>query len=154
MPDKDRILPEHEAHFPRLTPDNYRKTSDEDAFYNCIAFSWGDSSTEEWWSPLNFPGFTWPEDIPRGLDVSVFVELYSRHGGFAECDSPDWEAGFEKVALYATEFHMFKHVARQKASGKWTSKLGEWEDIEHDSLEILGGSSYGEPVKILKRPMR
>ena len=42
------------------------------------------------------------------------------------------------------------HAARQLPNGKWTSKLGRWEDIEHD-LEGLTGEMYGSVQQILKR---
>ncbi len=35
--------------------------------------------------------------------------------------------------------------------GKWSSKLGEAEDIEHDSLDDVAGGVYGEVVEVLKR---
>jgi len=43
------------------------------------------------------------------------------------------------------------HAARQLENGRWTSKLGELEDIEHD-LHHLASGAYGAVVQILKRP--
>ena len=46
------------------------------------------------------------------------------------------------------------HTARQLPTSRtWTSKLGEWEDIEHMTLASLEGKdpAYGMPVKFLKR---
>jgi hypothetical protein len=43
------------------------------------------------------------------------------------------------------------HAARLLPSGLWTSKLGEWEDIEHD-LHALEGDVYGTVALLLKRP--
>ena len=40
------------------------------------------------------------------------------------------EPGFEKVALYALG-GVPKHAARQLSSGRWSSKLGDLEDVEH-----------------------
>lgn len=37
-------------------------------------------------------------------------------------------------------------------NGKWTSKLGRWEDIEHE-IEGLMGEMYGDVKQILKRPI-
>jgi hypothetical protein len=37
-------------------------------------------------------------------------------------------------------------------NGRWTSKLGEREDIEH-SLHDLTGMVYGSVVLVLKRPI-
>ena len=46
----------------------------------------------------------------------------------------------------------FTHVALQLPTGRWTSKLGGLEDIEHDTLKALEGIDYGEPVRFMKRP--
>jgi hypothetical protein len=43
------------------------------------------------------------------------------------------------------------HAARQLPSGAWTSKLGDWEDIEHNALSGLESSFYGRVSIILKR---
>ena len=43
------------------------------------------------------------------------------------------------------------HAARQMPSGRWTSKLGFREDIEHD-LHAVSGDLYGTVVLLLKRP--
>jgi hypothetical protein len=36
-------------------------------------------------------------------------------------------------------------------TGKWSSKLGKAEDIEHDTPDDVAGGVYGEVVQILKR---
>jgi hypothetical protein len=59
----------------------------------------------------------------------------------------------EWVALFASADGNYTHAARQLPSGKWTSKLGTWEDIEHDSVEAVGGGAYGELVARLFRPV-
>lgn len=46
---------------------------------------------------------------------------------------------------------MPKHAARQLASGRWTSKLGKLEDIDH-ALHDLEGMLYGAVVLFMKRP--
>jgi hypothetical protein len=46
------------------------------------------------------------------------------------------------------------HVARQEASGIWKSKLGRFEDIEHETPEELCGdgiNEYGVIVQFLQR---
>jgi hypothetical protein len=45
-----------------------------------------------------------------------------------------------------------KHAARQLPSGRWTSKLGPMEDIEH-ALHDLTGMAYGSVVLVMKRPV-
>jgi hypothetical protein len=51
------------------------------------------------------------------------------------------------------------HTAKQTEGGRWTSKLGECEDIEHEAPENLAGDpdgrpGYGKPVKYLIREIR
>lgn len=57
---------------------------------------------------------------------------------------------FEKVALYGNAT-FYSHAAKQTADGKWSSKLGKAEDIEHDTPDDVAGGIYGEVVEILKR---
>jgi hypothetical protein len=61
------------------------------------------------------------------------------------------EPGFEKVALYAFNFLAYTHAARQIPNGKWTSKLGKMQDIEHDTPEDVAEGVYGEVARIMKR---
>ena len=44
------------------------------------------------------------------------------------------QIGVRKVVLYA-DGNEWTHAARQLPSGRWTSKLGDYEDIEHDTLD-------------------
>jgi hypothetical protein len=70
--------------------------------------------------------------------------------GFEGCDSRSVEAGYEKVAIYATSDGEYTHAARQLTDDRWASKLGEWQDIEHDTLEALEGTSYGTVRFVLR----
>ena len=67
------------------------------------------------------------------------------------CPAADLEPGVEKIALYANAVGKPTHGARQLANGRWTSKLGKREDIEH-ALHDLEGELYGTVVRIMKRP--
>lgn len=58
------------------------------------------------------------------------------------CRNGDVEPNIEKLAIYATIDGKPQHAARQLPNGRWTSKLGRLEDIEHD-LEGLDGNLYG-----------
>jgi len=62
------------------------------------------------------------------------------------------EVGFEKVALFADAQGLPLHAARQLSDGRWTSKLGEQEDIEH-ALRDLEGVAYGNVALVMKRPL-
>jgi hypothetical protein len=77
--------------------------------------------------------------------VAVFLAL-----GFSPCSDGNSETGYEKVAVYGIDGE-YTHVARQLPSGKWTSKLGALEDIEHDTLEGLIGTEYGPVERLLRR---
>lgn len=128
--------------FPRLTPDNHRVTSPATPDYNCVAWSAGD--TDRWWEP----GVCWPAQAEGyGPDV---LEAAFRSLGYEPCADGGVEAGFEKVALYAAGA-FYTHAARQLPSGKWTSKLGRSEDIEHDTPDDIAGGAYGEVFRFMRR---
>jgi hypothetical protein len=131
---------------PRLTPDNHRVTSPATIDYNCIA--WAAEDTENWWQPGIFwiPA-DWPaNDFGLGALEKVFLSL-----GYIDCSNEDGlEPGFQKVALYGYGF-VYTHAARQLPSGKWTSKLGKGEDIEHDTPHDVAGGVYGDVVQVMKR---
>jgi hypothetical protein len=59
--------------------------------------------------------------------------------------------GYEKIAIYTKPDGRPTHAARQIDSDKWTSKMGQLEDIEHD-INSLSGDIYGEPLVYMKRP--
>jgi len=130
--------------FPGLTTGNHEITSPTTVKYNCIA--WAARNTERWWQP----GVYWPidsnlEDHGIGNLVAAFKSL-----GFQECEDGTLEEGFEKLALYGSAM-MYTHAARQLPEGKWTSKLGQLEDITHATTEAIEGGDYGYVVQYMKR---
>ena len=70
--------------------------------------------------------------------------------GYPVCAGEDLEAGYERIALFADGDGRPTHAARQLLNGRWSSKLGKAEDIEH-GLHDLEGALYGSVVLILKR---
>jgi hypothetical protein len=70
--------------------------------------------------------------------------------GYSICEDGELEEGFEKIALYATSDGEVTHAARQLSNGRWTSKLGRWEDIEHE-LAGLVCEMYGSVRQFLRR---
>jgi hypothetical protein len=62
------------------------------------------------------------------------------------------ELEYQKIAIYIDVSGTPTHAARQLPNGKWTSKLGWLEDIEHE-LDGLTGDRYGCVAQILKRPI-
>ena len=81
------------------------------------------------------------------------IEVFNIPGYKAETNS-SLESVFEKIALYIDADGLPSHAARQKENGFWTSKLGEAEDIEHDTPDALEGETYGKVKIILKRPRK
>jgi len=157
MDTSKRLPPDRERCFPQLFASGYSVTSDEDFLYNCIAWAAGSEKTQEWWDPFAIGrGYYWPAQLPRSADIQTFIKLYEIAGGYSPSDTGALEPGFEKVALYADRRGEVTHAARQTEEGSWTSKLGEWEDIEHKTLEGLCGDdpAYGTVAQILKRPRK
>jgi hypothetical protein len=92
----------------------------------------------------------WPDGVPREETLEAFREAFATLG-YVVCEGEELEAGFEKIALFATDQGVPKHAARQLASSRWTSKLGTLEDIEH-ALQELVGTEYGLVALVMKRP--
>lgn len=130
--------------FPRLTVANHRLVSPPTEDYNCVA--WAAHDTEHWWQPGSF----WPI-TPANDDFSVAVlEQAFNTLGYEPCADASLDPTVEKVALYGLG-DLYTHAARQLPDGRWTSKLGKGEDIEHDTPNDVGGGIYGEVVRFMKR---
>jgi len=84
----------------------------------------------------------WPGGISSACTVASFIAAFEWRG-WRRCADGAHHPGIEKVALYADEHEEPTHAARQLADGRWTSKLGDWEDITHETLEALEGPIYG-----------
>lgn len=86
--------------------------------------------------------------------MAAFLAAFATFG-YAECPDGDFEAGREKVALFAAAGEdgalVPTHAARQLANGRWTSKLGAGEDIEHDRVSDVEGPLYGSAVRFARR---
>lgn len=135
--------------FPNLG-DDYRPTSTPTRAYNCIAWAAGDNS--RWWEPP-LPGtwHFWPSAASQGYGINDLRSAYEAVG-FEVCEEAAVERDVDKVALYGDHAGLYKHAARQLANGRWTSKLGEGEDIEHASPHELESDEYGTVVGFMKRP--
>jgi len=136
-----------ESFFPALSDTSFTITSPRSREYNC--FAWAINEIHRRWDPdpwyINF----WPENIPRLLTLDTLLNAYGTVG-FEISPHGTLENGFEKIAVYLDSFGKPTHAARQLAKGEWTSKLGDFEDIEH-SLKGLEGSEYGKVAAFLKR---
>lgn len=135
-----------ERRFPGLGGTGYTVTSPPQVDYNCIAWAAGDDS--RWWEPS--PSYFWPEAAPRQYTLQAYVEAFMCIG-FELCQDAALEAGWEKIAIFASADGRPTHAARQLLDGTWTSKLGRLEDIRHLELDHVSGTDYGRPVRFLRR---
>ena len=149
-PDELRL----EFFLPGLRGSGYAITSPPTDEYNCIA--WAAGIDHDWWEPLRRRSF-WPPGAPRETTVAATMAALATVG-YEPCSDGDPQDGVEKIAIYANG-ERFEHVARSLDSGRWTSKLGESYDIEHE-LEALtstanrgGPVQYGEVVAYMRRAL-
>jgi hypothetical protein len=140
-----------ELAFPALRGRVYQVSSPPTRKYNCIAWTAGDT-TNWWWpdAPAQPDSSFWPAGVPREETLNAFRQVFVTLG-YAVCDDERLESGYEKIALFAL-LDVPKHAARQLPNGRWTSKLGGMEDIEHE-LHDLTGMAYGSVVVVMKRPL-
>jgi hypothetical protein len=133
--------------FPRLFGNEYQLTSKRTRRYNCLAWAVGNNSA--WWDAG--PGGVWPDSVLNDGSVEAAIQLYEYYGYTKTTDATP-EAGVEKIAIYGDDLG-YTHAARQLPDGRWTSKLGKLQDIEHLKLESLYCRWYGTIVQFMeKRP--
>jgi hypothetical protein len=142
-----------EQKFPNLAAEGYTKTSDASWTYNCHAHALNDQN--RWWQPNKVMGFKtyWPKGAPDQNTVRSH-ELALGINGYRPCNTDAPEDGFEKIALYVDANGRPTHWARQQASGVWTSKLSQEEDIDHTTLKAIEDSHYGKARYFFKRPLK
>jgi len=133
--------------FPNLADQNLAVTSPKTPEYNCIAWAAGDMSAW-WWPDANYQYF-WPEEVPRNESLSAFKYLFENLG-YQECETDDYEEGFEKIAVYSDMNNKITHASKQLRPGIWSSKLGKSEDIEHP-FRGLDSNIYGSVALTMKR---
>lgn len=140
-------LTDIEYAFPSLVGTSYSEESPVTDSYNCIAFAFGDTKNA-WWPTRDF-GYYWPPGFPFEDLVEVLKSIFCVHG-YSECSDMEAEAGYEKVVIYSRNGR-FLHAARQLKSGRWASKLGDEQDIEHDRAEHVAGHAYGDTLDVMQR---
>ena len=137
--------------FPKLGVTDFKITSPITTDYNCIAHA-ADEDDRCWW-PISHPRYYWPPGLPRENTLASFIAGYGTLG-YVPCDSFEEEEGYEKVVIYVDANGEPKHAAKMLPGGRWTSKLGDWEDIDHKALAGVSGVDYGHPKQALKRPKK
>ena len=142
-----------ERKLPALRTSAYAVIGTATRRYNCIG--WAAGTDAAWWDPVDQSVY-WPDGLPRDDGLSNVMAALAT-AGYVPCDDATLEDGIQKIAFYAID-GFFKHVAVQLADGRWSSKLGPDELIEHDELDALashanvGGEwQYGEVVAFMCR---
>ncbi|MDZ7956612.1 MAG: hypothetical protein RMY34_01680 [Aulosira sp. DedQUE10] len=146
---KSNVIPWIESSYPNLAVNGYKITSQDTIDYNCVA--WAAEDDETWWWPDAQNQHYWPQNILRKETLEAFQQAYQTLG-YEISQNDALEEGFQKIAIYTDSNKVPTHVARQMPNAKWTSKLGQYEDIEHNNLQGLTGQpGYGEIACIMKR---
>jgi hypothetical protein len=135
--------------FPNLLGTRFEITSESTKLYNCIGWA-ATGGQDAWWEPAG--RFYWPPGVAREYSIEAYKQVFGSMG-YSECSDGDSEPGFEKIALYGLHGRA-THAARQLPDGWWTSKLGDLEDIRHESLKALSGRRWGDVVCIMRRPSK
>lgn len=124
-------------------------TSPETSDYNCIAWAAGDD--KQWWEPDIMYIYYWPPKAPRLMTLNAYIKAYETIG-YVVCQDGKHEDGFIKVALFINTQNIPTHAARLLPNGRWTSKCGHLEDIEHELTEVCGPPlSYGNIACYMKK---
>lgn len=134
--------------FPSLAHDNHSVTSPQTDEYNCIA--WAAGEDDRWWWPGSPDETYWPQQVPRIATIQAFSDAFATLG-YSECNDGSLEPGLEKVVLYVDSKGVPTHMARQLATGGWTSKLGQEFDISHATPEVVAAGVYGRVALFMKR---
>ena len=103
---------------------------------------------KDWWWPGH--DFYWPLEQVDGEGLLTFIAAFNTFG-YERCSDGFLEEGFEKIAIYQSSDGSISHLARQLSNGRWTSKIGTLEDIEHGEPSELEGDRYGVVVQYMKR---
>jgi len=135
--------------FPKLVLDvNFGIKSKTDDRYNCIA--WAIVRDDVWVDALEgeFDGIYWPASVPKGRALTHLEAMFSSYG-YVRCDD-SFEEGYMKVALFEKQ-ERWSHAARQLPGGNWASKMGQLEDIHHNTPFDIEGDGYGKVGLFMKR---
>jgi len=137
-----------EEWFPALKGTSWTVESKGTSLYNCFAWAAGESHRRWDFTKDDF----WPDKNKGKYGIAYLVAAY-RAVGFKKCDASDGlnpDERFDKIVLYCRGTEG-THAARLLDCGRWTSKIGDHEDIEHEQPEHLHSGVYGEPFVYMKR---
>lgn len=149
--------------FPNLKKDDVFRNSPmspEDTNYNCLAWAYQMYKDRWMWPPINEDGSPipiidgdpwWPQNAKVGLDIECLVDAFEKKG-FVKCENWEHEEGYIKVALYyRPQTHHMTHAARESRIKRcWMSKLGNKNDIFHETPYTIEGDAYGKVYCIMR----
>lgn len=136
--------------FPGLRNTSWAVKSRRTKGYNCIA--WAAREKNRRWDIVPLKGCYWPKAVKRKAGIAYLVAAYAAHG-FEACPKQEgciFDHAYDKIVLYERNAE-WTHAARLLEGGKWTSKLGNIQDIIHPTPESLICTTYGEPMVYMKR---
>jgi hypothetical protein len=142
--------------FPKLINDkDFKVTSNDTPVYNCIAWAYKIDNRWMWPNTGEYPFLDgvhyWPSVDILDCNVNNFIDAFKLKG-YECCDNCQFEPGYRKIALYvkpgSTEC---THAARELSNGCWTSKLGEFNDIQHGTAEAIENDEYGKVYCYMKK---
>lgn len=135
---------------------NYEVTSIANRKYNCHA--WAAETVRINWG--YYPSGFWPSYVASDdFTLSAFIKVFSKERKYEICSDGHIEEGYQKIAFYGfindpkdvKPTTVIEHTARQLIDGRWASKLGECQDIVHNTEFDIEGSGYGRVVQYMKR---
>lgn len=124
--------------------------------YNCISAAFDDNEKPWWPAPPQgrspYSDFYWPEDAQRDTYGESFDALLVDKAGavvFSKDEEPPYAKGYQKLALFESDWGEPTHLARQLPNGQWLSKVGRNGLILH-SLENMEHGTYGDVSKFYR----
>lgn len=147
-----------------MRPNDFRLSSPREPECSCLSYVVGDKE-RHWWPPGPLatrrsnlliqlgPPDVWPVDLPPDATLANVCALLSRLG-FVDCE--DAVAIDPKttlvVAIFLDSGTAPAHFAQQLPNGKWLSKLGGGNDIEHRTTHSVEGGANGTLAHKMCRP--
>lgn len=124
---------------------NFGFTSVQTWDYNCVM--WSLNIDDDW------KDFFYTEDgyVSPDQSINPYINFFKERG-FQICENGELEPGQTKICIYSKN-GIFSHVSRLMENGRWASKMGNYEDIEHLSEFDVSGIGYGKPETYMKKAM-
>lgn len=137
-----------ELGFPLLRGTNWAIKSRRTRRCNCIAWAAREKHRRWDFGDQDF----WPEGVDKEDAIKYLIAAYAKFG-FKVChrDECDKYGGQHDIIVLYELNGEWLHAARMLHNGMWSSKMGDCEDIQHETPEALSGVRYGDPTVFMKR---